>query len=317
MKKYICKILLFVSPVLIVFYPLDYFLSDNLRKTHDYLGECEIWNDIFDGNINADIAIYGSSRAWTTFDTKIFEDSLKINVYNFGMDGHQFWLQYFRHKEYLKYNKPPAKIILAIDVQSLQKREDLYNYEQFLPYMLWNKDIEFYTSSFKGFGNSDYYIPLIRYFGKFKAILDAVKNFLFNNPEKFRYKGFQGQNLTWDINWREKAQLRNQYYTDEIDSETYLLFKNFIEECKAANIELILVWVPEYVGGWEYIKDREKFVRLYDDLAQKYELPYLNYSTDTLSHDTTLFYNATHLNSYGAEIFTNRLIKDLQNKNDK
>ena len=155
----------------------DYFISNNHKKNHKYPGEIEVWNDIYAGNINSEIAIYGSSRAWVHIDPSILEDSLNLKAYNFGIDGHNFWLQYLRHKEYLKYNNAPKIILLSVDVFSLQKRKDLYELNQFLPFMLWNKNIIKFTSSYNGFTYKDYYFPLLRYKGKIRKIeLDREDN---------------------------------------------------------------------------------------------------------------------------------------------
>ncbi|MBE2208298.1 MAG: hypothetical protein IAE84_11975, partial [Saprospiraceae bacterium] len=86
------------------------FKSQNgyyLKQTKKAPGEFEVWNDIYNSNVNCDIAIYGSSRAWVHIDPKILSHILQLNVYNFGIDGHNFWLQYLRHIEFLKYNPKP------------------------------------------------------------------------------------------------------------------------------------------------------------------------------------------------------------------
>jgi hypothetical protein len=311
MKKYLYKILLLFLPVVLLLYPLDRFLSSNLRNSNSFAGEIEVWNDIFDGKIDADMAIYGASIAWTAFDTKILEDSLKINAYNFGIDGHPFRMQYLRHREYLKYNEPPSKIILAISAVSLQKGKNTYNCEQFIPYMLWNEDI-MNNFTIEAFDATDYYVPLIRYFGRLGAIKSAILGLLSDKPEKFRYKGFHGQDLPWDTNWRRKLKRRKPYSSEEIDHETFVLLKKFIEECKTSNIELILVWPPQYAGGWKYMVNREKYIDIYNSLAEEYNLTYLDYSVDSMCADTALFYNATHLNGTGAAIFTRKLIKDIK-----
>ena len=55
----------------------------------------------------------------------------------------------------------------------------------------------------------------------------------------------------------------------------------------------------------------------YQSFADKYDFPVLNYTYDSLSYDTDYFYNATHLNKKGAEIFTSQLAMDLRELVDK
>ena len=106
MNKFLMRIFVFLLPIMAVLYPADYFLSTYLSDSKDYAaGEVKVWKDIYDGHVNSELVIYGSSRAWIHFSPKIIEDSLQISAYNLGMDGHNFSLQYLRHKELLKFNK--------------------------------------------------------------------------------------------------------------------------------------------------------------------------------------------------------------------
>ena len=51
--------------------------------------------------------------------------------------------------------------------------------------------------------------------------------------------------------------------------------------------------------------------QMYYDLSMRYELPMLDYSNCYLSQDTTYFYNATHLNKTGSDLFSAQLAYDL------
>jgi lysophospholipase L1-like esterase len=48
-------------------------------------------------------------------------------------------------------------------------------------------------------------------------------------------------------------------------------------------------------------------------IATRFSIPYLDYSPDSLMYHKELFYNTTHLNKKGAEIFTRQLAADLKN----
>jgi hypothetical protein len=312
MKKFLINTFIFILPILIVTFPLDYLISYYLKKSHSFSGELEVWNDIYEKKAGCDIAIYGSSRAWVHINPKILEDSLKYSVYNFGIDGHNFWLQYLRHLELVKYNRKPKVIILSVDNFSLQKRIELYQPEQFLPYMLYNKDIIKYTSSFKGYKKYDYYVPLLRYAGKRKVLKTCLRFFLKGYSKKnFREKGFVGMERTWNSDL-DKAKEKIGEYKIKIDPKTLELFENFIRECIESNIKLIFVYCPEYIEGQHFVKNRKQIINIYKKLAIKYKLIYLDYSEDEISKNRDLFYNANHLNKNGAEIFSKKLAHDLK-----
>jgi hypothetical protein len=312
MKRFFKNFLGFITFFVCIAFLFDYGISCFLKQSNKSVGEYEVWNDIYNGNANCDLAVYGSSRAWRHINPKIISDTLNLTVYNFGIDGHNFWLQYLRHLEYLEHNQKPKTIILAIDVFSFQKREDLYNQNQFLPYMLWNKNIENFTSSYNGFRLIDYYIPLIRYYGK-KSALNVIENELLRdeNSERTRDLGFKGQDKEWTDDF-QKAKRKIKTYTSDLDPDSILLFERFIAECKEKNIDLILVYTPEYIEGQEFIENRGEIVKQFQDYAIKSNLIYLDYSAHDISFDKSYFYNATHLNKNGANLFTQKLASDIK-----
>lgn len=312
MKKFISKTLCFFLPAILLAYPLDFVISYYLSQSNTYAGEYEVWNDIYNSDANCDIAIYGSSRAWVHINPKILSDSLEGEVYNFGIDGHNFWLQYLRHLELLKYNVKPKSIILSVDIFSLQKRKDLYRLDQFLPYMLWSSNIQEYTNSYIGYKEFDYYVPLIRYFGKTNSLKLAIKN-IFNGQSNIRYR--QNGYLCMDSEWNadlEKAKKERKSYKVNTDSNSIDLFEKFINECKANNIELILVYTPEHIDGQSFVENRDEIIQIYKDFSMKYSIEFLDYSDDSLCSNKNYFYNASHLNCKGANIFSEKLASDLK-----
>ena len=312
MKKFIIKFLYFLLPVFILAYPLDYSISHYLKSSNKFPGEHEVWNDIYKSKAVCDLAIYGSSRAWVQIDPKILSDSLKLKAYNFGIDGHNFILQYLRHLELLKFNNKPKTIILSVDIFTLQKRKDLYEFEQFLPIMLWNKNIEKFTSQFTGFKKLDYYIPLIRYAGQKSALNESFE--IFTNQkrkEKYRVKGYRGMDKKWNNDF-DKAKEKNKAYKIKVESYSLKLLEQFIEECKKNNIELILIYPPEYIEGQKFVINRSEAINLFKQLSSKYVIPFYDYSKNKISFARNNFYNASHLNKLGSEQFTNILAKDLK-----
>src|SRR5690606_8473940 len=120
MRLFLYKLALFLLPFLILSYPLDLVLSNYLSQSNGSTGEIEVMKQIYNGTIDSDIAIYGSSRAWVHVNPEILQDSLHQTAYNFGVDAHNFWLQYLRHLEYLKHNRRPSSIIISLDIFSLE-----------------------------------------------------------------------------------------------------------------------------------------------------------------------------------------------------
>ncbi|MGV3528135.1 MAG: hypothetical protein ACO1OO_04500 [Flavisolibacter sp.] len=312
MKHFLIKSAFFLLPIIVIAYPLDYVMSYYLSHSHDSPGEFEVWNDIYSSNANCDIAIYGSSRAWVQIDPNILGDSLNSEVYNFGMDGHNFWLQYLRHLELLKHNQKPKVIVLSVDVFTLQKRPDLYQQDQFLPNMLWNSTVQEYTSSYTGYKGVDYYIPLIRYAGRTTSFVKMAKTFFRVKTSSYRNRGFLGMERVWNNDLAE-AKAGTDSYTVNLDASSIALFDKFIKQCKRDNIKLFLVYAPEFIDGQKFVSNRNLIIGLYKSFSNKYSIPFWDYSEDTICQSRKYFYNASHLNKQGAEMFSRMLASDLKN----
>jgi len=313
MKKFLIKISLFVLPIMLLLIPLDKLISKNLAKSNSFAnGEYLVYNDIYNGTLNAEIMIYGSSRAWRHFNSAMIEDSLGRTTYNLGINGHNFWLQYLRHKELMKNNQIPKFIIMSVDVFSLAKRPDLYNYKQFLPYSLFNQDIKTYTSSYEGFSFWDYNMPLSRYYGEKWVLLTALDGLTHSeHTSPARIKGYMGLEGNWNGDF-EKAKAEAETTEIKIDTATKTLFYQFLAECKAKSIQVILVYSPEHVDGQAYVSNRKEVMAIYTDASIKMGVPYLNYSNDGMCLDRKYFFNASHLNKLGSDTFTNKLVRDLR-----
>lgn len=313
MKKLLKRLGIFLSVIIILAYPADWIISNGLKNSTLADGELEIWNDIYTQNVNSDYIICGSSRSWVHIDPKILDEKTGKTFYNFGMDAHNFYLQNLRFEEFLKYNPKPKGIIYSLDIFMLAKREDLYNSNQFLPYMLWNKELEKVLSTYQSFEKSDYIIPMLRYVGNFSAIKSGIK-YYFAPDDHFRYKGYKGKEEVWN-NDLDKAKEQMTSYTARLDSASISLFEDFLENCDKAGIPLIFVYSPEYIEGQTFVANRDSIMNMYKEWAKEYNIPFLDYSNDSISYSKDNFYNSLHMNNTGSKLFTKELADDLLKDN--
>ncbi len=273
-------------------------------------GNYGVWNDILKGRVNSDIVIYGSSRAWVHINPKIIEDSFGTNAYNFGVDGHYFHMQYVRHKLFLENNKFPKLIILTLDNVTLDKRIDLFEPEQFVPYFS-NQHIVSAIKKFKGFDYYDYTLPYMRYIGLKKATNKGLSIIFSGVDTPDRYKGFAGHNLPWTNDF-VMASKKHRKYVQNLDTATINSFDSFLKETQKAGIRLVFVYTPEYIEGQKFVSNREEIFSYYNNFSKKYSIPFYDYSGDSLCYNKKYFYNTQHLNATGADIFTKKLVKDIR-----
>lgn len=310
MKPFFRKIVVFLLPCIILAYPVDIIFSHLLRSSSVAQGEFEVWNDIYQSKTNVSIAIYGSSRAWVHIDPAILEYSLHKSAYNFGIDGQNIWLQQFRHNQVLRYNTKPKVILYSLDIFTLEPKSGNYNKQQHLPYMLWNKDYyksDIFPTLFKRYA---YFVPLVRYQNHGEQILHSLL-LQTKHTSTIRRKGFAGTNLEWNSDF-ETVKAKQKEHIAKIDSASFQLMRTFLSECKKDNIHVIFVYTPEYIEGQNFVSNRKDIIKLYENLALEYKLPFLNYSDHEISYNRENFYNATHMNAKAANVFSRILAEDLK-----
>lgn len=309
MKKFGLTLILFSIPLFILGGLGDYFINRALRKSnHKYY---IVWNDLVSGNLNSEVLVYGTSRARAHINSKILEDSLKLSAYNLGIDGYTFDMEYCRHRLVLEKNKKPSYIIQTLDYHMLGKIEDLYQYEQFYPYFD-NETVLKTIKTYKGLNGWDYHLPLVRYFGSTEEIFSAI-NILLRPSHNIgnRYKGFYNFNQSWTKEF-EIAKKSNNTIVQKLDKESVILFEKFILETKKMKIPLIFVYTPEHIDGQHYVSNRRQIMSVYTYLAKKYNIPFIDYSNDSICFNREYFYNSEHLNLKGANIFSSKLASDLK-----
>jgi hypothetical protein len=312
MKKFILKVLLYLLPIVMMAYVFDYVITSGLRKSryNDYA----VWNDIYAGQINADVIINGSSRAMVQLSPAIMDSVLQVNSYNIGFNGYGFLMQLLRNDIYRKHNHKPRMIIHEVDYGTFGKRDDLYENFQFFPY-LDDVDLRSELSNYKGLNFFDYNVPLIRYYSYYKIVGFGVAEFfgLFNMRGS-KVKGYQANSVRWDGSFEEaKASFANGFRAHQ-DSTSVVLFEEYIKSNKSDSIEVVLVWMPEYIEGQKFVLNRDSVLNYFENLAGRHDLLFFNYSQDTICHSKDFFYNSRHLNKKGAEYFSRKFASDLNMK---
>lgn len=312
MKKFLIQFFLFLIPIVLIAYSADVFISTYLKKSNGFVkGEFTVWNDLYDQKVNSKILIMGSSRAWVHLDAQMISDSLKTSAYNLGIDGHNFCMQNYRLLLAKRQEVQPKVIIQSIDVFTLEKRVDLYYPEQFLPYMLGNDELEQVTQSFIGYKHADFHVPLLRYYGKGKAMVEAMKMAFSGKNQPTRIKGFQGQEQGWNSDL-DVAKSKMGSYTVKLDPTTVRIFEDYLKECQKKKIKVVFVYCPEYIEGQNFIANRTEMMAVYSKWSKAYDIPFFDYSNDPISYQKKYFYNSLHMNKSGATYFTSKFIQDLK-----
>lgn len=313
MKRFIQKVGIYIVLIIVLAIGLDWIITRGLQQVDDFI--YQPWTYIREGNHNHDVLILGNSRAQGHIHPAILDSICECNSYNLGIEAYHMNMHVLKYKYYLKYSAKPKLIVYQVDLATIHnhpiKRGS--NSEQFLPLfydLFWRDKMENL-----GYNKWDLYCPLYRYFGYHTAIRYGIVagvgiQHITANPN---YKGFKG----WDelmaasITPDEIAKINqsNQFTKNRNDLE---YFEVFIQECKDNDVAICLVYSPMYTAVQESLTDRDTFAYYINEVARKYNVPYIDYTKDIeLCSNPMYFSSPGHLNLLGAEVFTTKLAHDI------
>lgn len=280
---------------------LDYAISYKLQHSADsrYIG----WSKIINEQLDADLVILGNSRAWVQYDPAILDSILHINSFNMGIDGSGFNRQILRYEVYNRYQaKMPRWIVMNIDYFSASDWTIGYEREQFFPFM-WNPAARKEIENVEPMSWGERYIPVYRYV-TYKGLYSVVHETPWDAKTN---KGYMGRESAWAT----EAYDALDSYPLKFDKRTKEAFEQFLAERKKEGIQVIFCYAPIYIGFTNKVENLDEFFACYKSYAERYDIPILDYTYHELSKDTAYFYNASHLNKTGAEIFSTQLAHDL------
>lgn len=309
MKKLIVKTTILALAICIILSVFGMIIDAVLRKSED-----NEYSKIFNGNINAELLICGSSRALTHISPMIIDSILNTDSYNNGLDGQPYLMQIAKYNFYREYNKKPKYIIYAVDDMSLHKRKNI-DTRLYLPFLN-EKTLIFELQNHEGYHFIDYYNPFTKYTFTGKEILREICLFLdikyveLNHP---REKGYSGQSREWDGSFDKfKKQNPNGVIKQSYNKEVFEAFEQFVKTRREEDIKIVFVWTPQYSEYTKMVLNKEEALDFYTNLSAKYNIPFLDYSTDTICDNKSYFYNSQHMNKTGAELFSRKLANDLK-----
>lgn len=310
MKQFIIRITLFILIPIPFLYGLNYMVDKGLKRSN-YIYYAE-WNDLFNGKINADMLICGSSRAWKDISPAILDSTLSLNSYNLGMDGTHFSIQYDRVKMYLRYNKPPKYIIQTMDFTSFAESNSMDNQLQLMPYLDEPMVIELTAKYRDHYTLPERFFPLFKYNNLLPVITEGIKSYFGHGIAPCKYKGFQAQDKQWDYSFDKYIKRSPRPVNVHVAGYSVNRFYDYLQYCNKRGIKVIVVFPPVYHEFIHYCKNSEYILNILKKGTDRYGVSFLNYSGDTLGNTREYFYNSQHLNKKGAEAFSIKLANDLK-----
>ena len=299
MKRFLINTLLVIFSIMSINAVLDVYISYRLSQSKDrrYIN----WNDIINKQLNADMIIMGSSRAYRHYNPMILDSILFLNSYNQGLSGSGLNRQIIKYNIFSHYQKvTPKHIIVNIDYFSSLYWTIGYEREQFFPYM-YHQYIRKQLKNIEPFSWAELFIPIYRY--SYKGLFGVIKGVDNDNM----VKGYIGTDMIWDATEYNKQ----ESFHFEADDRTIRMFDEFLAARQNEGINLIFCYSPIYIGLTNKVDNLQDAYDTFQFFADKYDIPIIDYTYSEISKDTAYFYNATHLNKHGSELFTIQLAHDI------
>lgn len=305
MKTFLFKILLFVVCIGGFSYLLDYMIQEGLKSSN--YREVTKWNEVIQGEINAEILIVGSSRALVHFDCEYIQKVTGKSCYNLGFDGTTYPLQKLMLELYLSRNKKPIELIWSLDYHSFSEVPDFYGFEQLIPY----KDNPYIGEMLSMHETPSYqfYLPVFRYSYNPKMKVIGLYSFLGKySRDQILKNGYRAQKKVWDETFDSfKGDNPKGLKMNFIGS----LFQDFItlnEKLKSSSINQKWIVPPYYFEVNQLIRNRSEILQEFSKTSKDHEITFLDYSNSFITKSKSNFYNGNHLNDLGVRIFMDELM---------
>lgn len=306
MRRFLLKLSITTAVLLTLAYGLDALITHNLR--HSDARMFHTYNAIYNENLQCDALIMGSSRGQVQYSSSIIDSIAGLNCYNISVDGRCIDAEVTIYNFYRRHCPKPKLIIQNIDWGTLLMSNG-YEREQYLPYLRSDKLLYKEIKDREEFTWADYYIPLLRYAGYHETIKEGL-----GLPAKMaRAKNIDKGFIATDKAWDGAAFRQIDTLGINVNPEAIEIFDRYLAQCQSEGIQVVMVYAPFYIGATRKMGPAaDTMFALYQSFADRYGCQILNYTYDSISYDTLNFYNASHLNRRGAELFSTKLAHDLK-----
>lgn len=254
---------------------------------------------------NADILVFGSSRANHHYVPEVFEDSLGLSFYNSGRDGNFLLFNYAVFKSIVRRYTPK---ILLFDVNP-----DELNYEK--------TDYERLSALFPYYKNHNEIrstVELKSPFEKYKLISEIypfnsslitiiIGNLELNKSRKTDKKGY----VPLENQIKDPLLHKIEPPKNSIDENKMNAISDIIKYCNTNNIRLIFIQSPMFA-----IVGKTTSSEYFEKVAWEKKAIFWNFINDQeFLHNPEYFQDQDHLNDKGAILFSKLVaqkINDLQ-----
>lgn len=252
---------------------------------------------------DADVMVFGSSRAQHHYDPESFEE-FTSSFYNTGKDGQGIFYSWAILKTLLNRSKSSKIIVLDINPHEFAKNQDSYDrLSELLPYYHEHDEIKEIVNLKSRFEKYKAISNLYRYNSK---ILTIIKDNLLPTDDDMK-NGFEPME-TSDINL-EMTEVDDQNVIDSLEVEAFV---GFLEDAKEAGHEVYVFVSPVYR---RYRNGITTSLRITEEICKELDVPFFPYHKDSVFlKSPSYFSDPTHLNQTGARVYSDDVCNKIRAK---
>ena len=255
---------------------------------------------------NADILIFGASRAQQQYNPIFFEERMLQSCYNVGRDGEPIFYYYALLKSILKRHSPK---IVILDIENGVFKESQSSYDKLsilLPFYKDHPEIRPIIDMRSRFER----LKLLSNVYPYNSLLFKIAFGNLNTKKSDDIKGYVPLKRLWNEPLRT-VDLSIQY---KLDTNKIKFFKAFINDCNKAHVKLYMVCSPYYLR----LLGTDSSMILAKRIAYEANINFIDFSRDeSFLVNPKLFDDPVHVNTVGSKIFCNKLIDTLKYRSDE
>lgn len=269
-------------------------------------------NGIMQHQLDAEMMIFGSSVALVHFDDSTITKRSGIKTFNAGTDGANFQQNQGLINEFMQYTEQCKYLVLALTVHDFSKRRVIYDLYKYLPYATQQS---IYNSLYEIDPKLMFklrYIPgyaFTVYDQKFYELCkDGIKQLQRNETAKPKSGWFPFYLSDFDsTTLNDYADHTFQLPVNDTVFQDIVMLR---EQLRAKGITLVVVLPPIEKGMYPKMVDLNVFRRKLLEMAGD-STCFLDYTETEMCNQRALFYNFTHLNKQGAQVFSKQFATDI------
>lgn len=296
MNKHLKNTLIFSTIGLVLIYSVQLTIDNfyNKRSPHKF-------NKIFNHQTDKEIMVFGSSVAHVHFDANLATTLTGMSSVNEGLHG-TFLGQYSSLiNEYLSYEKECKYLIICCDFDNLGNNKRITRPDLFLSH-IYNP---FVYKSLHGIEPTKFWRA--KYIPGYKLTL----------ADKLFYKklipalvkadtmcGFEpvDDTASWSVS-------KNDTFTARFNENVYGMLIDIINTATKKGIKVFTVLTPVYIEGQNLILNKDFIRNKYIEAGKgNKNYHFIDFTTDSMCYNKSLFYNYSHMKISGAHQFTRKLV---------